>query len=46
MCTCVVFVCRGAIIRGKLKKIEPFKPMEFARAAQQQFTDVNKAIRQ
>ena len=40
----VVFSFRGALIKRKLKKIEPFRPIEFARWAQQSFINVNNAI--
>ena len=36
---------RGAMIRRKLRKTDPFKPIEFARRAQEQFSEVNDAIR-
>ena len=35
---------RGGIIKRRLKKIDPFKPREFARRAQEQFVEVNKAL--
>ena len=35
---------RGALIKRRLKKIAPFRPIEFAQLAQQKFIDVNKAI--
>lgn len=35
----------GAMIRRKLRKTDPFKPIEFARRAQEQFSEVNDAIR-
>ncbi|KAL5509048.1 hypothetical protein EMCRGX_G004329 [Ephydatia muelleri] len=34
----------GAVIRRRLKKIEPFQPIPFARWAQQAFCDVNEAL--
>lgn len=34
----------GAIIKRKLKKIEPFKPIKFARWAQEQFIETNRAL--
>ena len=36
--------CRGAIIRRQLRKTDPFKPIEFARKAQEQFIETNAAI--
>ena len=36
--------CRGAIIRRKLRKTDPFRPIEFARQAQKQFMEVNAAM--
>ena len=36
--------CRVALIKRKLKRIEPFKPIEFSRWAQDQFIDANVAL--
>jgi len=37
-------VYSGAMIRRKLRKKDPFRPIEFARQAQKQFAEVNAAI--
>ncbi len=34
----------GALIKRKLKKNNPFRPIEFAQLSQERFIDVNKAI--
>lgn len=41
---CYFVSLSGAVIKRKLKKIEPFKPVKFARWAQEQFTKTNNAI--
>ena len=35
---------RTATIRRKLRKVDPFRPVTFAKLAQQQFVDVNTAL--
>ena len=40
----LIMPSRGATIRRKLRKIDPFKPIELARRAQEQFIAVNDAI--
>lgn len=39
-----LLVHRGAVIRRKLRKIEPFQPIIFAQRAQEMFVEVNSAI--
>ena len=41
---CYVLYGRGAVVRRKLKKVDPFRPIEFARWAQDQFAAVNQSI--
>ena len=36
--------CRGAMIKRKLRKVDPYRPIEFARKAQEQFVRTNEAI--
>ena len=48
VCVCVS-VCgyvwfRMAIIRRRLRKADPFRPVAFAKTAQQQFVDANAAL--
>ena len=38
--------CRGALIRMKLRKVDPFRPIELARKAQGMFVEANKAIQE
>ena len=40
----LVLYGRGAVVRRKLKKVDPFRPIEFARWAQDQFAAVNQSI--
>lgn len=40
-----LLVDRGAVIRRKLRKVEPFQPVGFAQRAQEMFIEVNNAIR-
>ena len=35
---------RTAMIRRRLRKVDPFRPVEFAKATQQQFIDTNAAL--
>ena len=35
---------RGALINRKLRKVDPYRPFEFARRAQEQFVQANEAI--
>lgn len=37
---------RGGLIRMKLRKVDPFRPVQLARKAQEMFVAANKAIQQ
>ena len=39
-----IFIDRGALIKRKLRKVDPYRPREFARKAQEQFVRANEAI--
>ena len=41
MCVCVY---RLAFIRRRLRKVDPFRPVNFAKSTQQQFIDANSAL--
>ncbi len=40
-----LFVYRGAIIKRRLRKVDPFRPVAFARKAQEQYIRVNLALK-
>ena len=36
--------CRGGVIKRRLKKVDPFVTIEFARRAQEKFIEANIAL--